>query len=212
MLKVNEIFYSIQGESSLAGWPTVFIRLSGCHLRCQYCDTQYAYYEGQFMPQKKIVERVSQYPARYVCVTGGEPLLQTAVYDLMQELCDRGYHVSLETSGAKSVERVDPRVKIILDIKTPASGEVAKNCWENLDRLPVSSEIKFVVCNDKDVDWALQICREYRLPERYCVWFSPSHGQINPRELAEKVLSSSLPIRMQLQLHKVIWPDMERGV
>lgn len=194
------------------GWPTVFVRLSGCHLRCQYCDTQYAYYEGQFMSVDKILDAVKSYPTRYVCVTGGEPLLQAAVYDLMSKLCDQGYQVSLETSGAKSIARVDSRVKIILDIKTPASGEVDKNHWENLNLLPLGSEIKFVVCDKNDINWAIDVCLKHKLNDRYCVWFSPSFDQLPPALLAEKILSSQLPIRMQLQWHKLIWPDVERGV
>ena len=194
------------------GWPTVFVRLSGCHLRCQYCDTQYAYYEGQFMSVDKILDAVKSYPTRYVCVTGGEPLLQAAVYDLMSKLCDQGYQVSLETSGAKSIARVDSRVKIILDIKTPGSGEVDKNHWENLNLLPLGSEIKFVVCDENDITWAIDVCQKHKLNDRYCVWFSPSFDQLPPALLAEKILSSQLPIRMQLQWHKLIWPDVERGV
>lgn len=212
MLKINEIFFSIQGESSRVGCPTVFIRTSGCHLRCTYCDTTYAYNEGQKMSRPQILSEVQRYNSQYVCVTGGEPLLQKECLPLLSELCDRGYKVSLETSGDLSCKNVDPRVLKVIDIKTPDSGEPNKFCFENLNLADVNCEFKFVICSEGDFDWAENFVHEYALDQKYPVLYSPSHGAIDARWLAEKILKKSSTARLQLQLHKYIWTPCTRGV
>ncbi len=212
MLKINEIFFSIQGESSWAGQKTVFVRTSGCHLRCTYCDTTYAYHEGQKMSVQQILEEVAKHPAQYVCVTGGEPLLQPEIYDLMQSLCDRGYNVSLETSGDVLCDKVDPRVKKIIDVKTPDSGEPGKFHAGNLALADSLAEFKFVICSEKDFLWASDFVEQHKLFDKSLVLFSPSFGEITPEWLANKILSQRLPIRLQLQLHKYIWSPLTRGV
>lgn len=211
-IKVNEIFFSIQGESSWAGRPTVFVRTSGCHLRCTYCDTTYAYHEGGFMTVDEIVNKVKSFPASYVCVTGGEPLLQAGAYPLMRRLCDLGYHVSLETSGDKSCADVDPRVKKVIDVKTPDSGEAGAFDQTNLRFADALTEFKFVICSARDFEWAEHFARENNLFEKSNVLYSPSFKNIEPRWLAEKILGSSSKARLQLQLHKFIWPSESRGV
>lgn len=211
-LKINEIFFSIQGESSWAGFPTVFIRTSGCHLRCTYCDTTYAYYEGQIMSRPEILQKVQSYPAKYVCVTGGEPLLQKQIHLLLKDLCDFGYRVSLETSGDKDCSPVDPRVKKIIDVKTPDSGEPGKFDARNLQFADLNTEFKFVICSELDFLWAEAFARENGLFEKSNVLYSPSFKNVGERWLAEKILSSRSPARMQLQLHKYIWAADARGV
>lgn len=211
-IKINEIFFSIQGESSWAGYPTVFIRTSGCHLRCTYCDTTYAYHEGGMMSVDAIVEEVKKHPAKHVCVTGGEPLLQSASLDLMRSLCDLGYQVSLETSGDKDCAGVDARVKKIIDVKTPDSGEPGAFAEANLKFADEFTEFKFVICSDKDFEWAEAFAREKELFAKTNVLYSPSFKSVNERWLAEKILAARSPARLQLQLHKYIWGVDARGV
>lgn len=212
MLKINEIFYSIQGESTYVGLPTVFVRTSGCHLRCTYCDTKYAYYEGQKLSQEDIVAKIKSYPTKYVCLTGGEPLLQEGSLDLLKQLCDLNYFVSLETSGDLSCKNVDPRVRKIIDIKTPDSGEPNKFSYENLNLSDVNTEFKFVICSENDFYWAENFVKEHHLNEKYTVLYSPSYESIQPQWLAEKILKENSPVRLQLQLHKYIWNPHTRGV
>jgi 7-carboxy-7-deazaguanine synthase len=209
-LRVSEIFHSLQGESTRVGLPTVFIRLTGCPLRCGYCDTDYAFSGGETLDLDTILERVAAYGTRHVCVTGGEPLAQKHCPELLTALCDKGYLVSLETSGALDISRVDTRVSRIVDIKTPGSGEVEKNHWENLAHLKPTDEIKLVLCDETDYRWAQQVLQEYALTHRCPVLFSPSHGQLEAKTLAEWILRDRLPVRMQVQLHKVLW-GTERG-
>lgn len=220
ILKINEIFYSIQGESSLVGQPTLFVRTTGCNLRCTYCDTTYSYYEGSEWTLEALIEKVQGFPTKYICITGGEPLLQTAVLTLMSRLCDQGYKVSLETSGSRSCHPVDPRVKIILDIKTPDSGAQNSFHWSNLDLVRTSRdensfsqiEVKFVITSENDFLWAEDFCRTHHLFDHALVLYSPSHKKIEPRWLAEKMLHSGSMARLQVQLHKYIWPSESRGV
>jgi len=212
MLKINEIFFSIQGESTYAGLPTVFVRTSGCHLRCTYCDTTYAYTEGEKMSLPAILSVIKNYPTQYVCITGGEPLLQNEVYALMTTLCDQGYFVSLETSGDISCRNVDARVRKIIDVKTPDSGAAGAFCRENLNLGDVNTEFKFVICSENDFLWAENFVREYRLCEKHTVLYSPSFAKIEPRWLAEKILKENSKARLQLQLHKYIWSPCTRGV
>jgi 7-carboxy-7-deazaguanine synthase len=211
-LKINEIFFSIQGESSWVGFPTVFVRTSGCHLRCTYCDTKYAYHEGQMSQVAQVLSKVAEYPTRYVCVTGGEPLLQPGVYSLLTQLCDLNYHVSLETSGDKDCARVDSRVKKIIDVKTPDSGEPNTFNSANLHFADVNSEFKFVICSERDFMWAEKFAYEKNLFAKSNVLYSPSFKSISERWLAEKILNAKSPARLQLQLHKYIWPHDARGV
>ncbi|GAB1233272.1 7-carboxy-7-deazaguanine synthase QueE [Ferrigenium sp. UT5] len=204
-LRVSEIFYSLQGETSRAGLPTVFVRLTGCPLRCTYCDTAYAFTGGQSMALAEIMAAVGQYAPRHVTVTGGEPLAQKNSLPLLRALCDAGYAVSLETGGMLDISAVDERVMLVLDIKTPASGEADKNLWSNLDSLKPQDEIKFVLCDEPDYRWAKQVLLERGLAERCGVLFSPAQGQLAARELAEWILRDRLPVRFQLQLHKLLW-------
>jgi len=207
-LRISEIFYSLQGETSRVGLPTVFIRLTGCPLRCHYCDTAYAFTGGQSMTLQAIMDEVHRYPTPYVTVTGGEPLAQKSCLLLLNMLCDSGFKVSLETSGALDVSGVDARVMKVLDIKTPASGEVEKNLWGNLEYLKADDEIKFVVCNEDDYIWACKILQERNLSARCEVLFSPAQGQLTPTALADWILRDQLPVRMQLQLHKILWGNV----
>jgi 7-carboxy-7-deazaguanine synthase len=209
-LRINEIFYSLQGETSRVGLPTVFVRLTGCPLRCTYCDTAYAFSGGQSMTLQAILEEVARHGARYVTVTGGEPLAQKGSLELMHALCEAGYEVSLETGGALDVSGVDARVMKVLDIKTPGSGEVGKNLWSNLDALNAHDEIKFVLCGEDDYRWAIQVMREHGLDKKCAVLFSPSQGQLEPAQLADWILRDHLPVRLQVQLHKLLWGN-ERG-
>ena len=206
-VRITEIFHSLQGESVTVGLPTVFIRLTGCPLRCQYCDTAYAFNGGKMTSIEAILEKVASYDCQYVCVTGGEPLAQPDSYSLLQQLCDAGYQVSLETSGARDIASVDKRVMVVMDLKTPDSGENAKNLFTNLEHLKPSDQIKFVLCSRKDYDWACQIMKEFNLPERVQILFSPSWNELNPTQLADWIVNDKLPVRFQLQLHKILWND-----
>lgn len=206
-LRITEIFYSLQGETRTVGLPTVFVRLTGCPLRCQYCDTAYAFTGGEMRELATIVDEVAGYQPRYVTVTGGEPLAQKNCLPLLTALCDRGYEVSLETSGALPLEGVDPRVVKVMDIKTPASDEAAKNRWENLDCLDEKDQIKFVICNREDYDWMLTMADVHGLFDRCDVLVSPSHTELDGQELAGWVIEDNLPVRFQLQLHKYLWND-----
>lgn len=210
MLKVNEIFYSLQGETSRAGLPTVFVRLTGCPLRCGYCDTAYAFSDGARLKIPAILEQVASYRPRYVTVTGGEPLAQKECLALLASLCDAGYSVSLETSGALDIGKVDARVSRIVDVKTPASGEAEKNRWANLALLTPRDELKFVICDAADYAWAKQQLLERRLNEKCPVLFSPAADVMRPADLADWILRDRLDVRFQLQLHKVLWRE-DRG-
>lgn len=209
-LRVTEIFLSLQGESSRVGLPTVFIRLTGCPLRCGYCDTDYAFTGGETLSLDAILGRVADLQAHYVCVTGGEPLAQKNCTYLLTALCDAGYSVSLETSGALDISKVDNRVSRIMDIKTPGSGEADKNRWENIAALTTSDEAKFVLCDEADYLWAKQVLADYQLAEKCPVLFSPVFNQLEAGQLADWVLRDHLPVRMQVQLHKILW-GAERG-
>lgn len=204
-LRVTEIFFSIQGESSRIGLPTVFVRLTGCPLRCVWCDTAYAFNGGESLSLARIVKRVAEFHCPSVCVTGGEPLAQKACLPLLVALCDAGHSVSLETSGALDIAEVDPRVARIVDLKAPGSGEMARNRWENLDLLTARDELKFVLASRADYDWALTACSQHRLFERCPVLFSPVPGALDAAQLAQWILDDRLPVRFQLQLHKVLW-------
>ncbi len=211
-MKINEIFYSIQGESSYAGARTVFVRTTACHLRCHYCDTKYSYHQGVEKSVEAVVEAVQSYQANFVCLTGGEPLLQKESFELMTKLCDLGYHVSLETSGGKSIRDVDARVKIILDVKTPDSGAADSFVMENLKFSSSSTEFKFVLCSEKDFEWAESFCKDNQLFSKHLVLYSPAFESIHPQWLAEKMLKSKSNARLHLQLHKYIWQPETRGV
>jgi 7-carboxy-7-deazaguanine synthase len=211
-LLIHEIYRSLQGESTFAGLPCVFIRLTACHLRCVYCDTPHAFAEGQVLDLDAVVSRALELGDDLVEITGGEPLLQPEVYPLMTRLADAGKTVLLETSGAIDVAAVDPRVRVILDIKTPGSGEVEANIWSNLVRLKTTDEVKFVVCDRTDFDWAAEIVGRNQLAGRCPVLFSAAFGQVDPTELADWILESRLPVRLQLQQHKVLWDPGARGV
>ncbi len=204
-LRITEIFYSLQGETSRVGLPTVFIRLTGCPLRCTYCDTAYAFTGGQSLTLADILMQVAQYTTRYVTVTGGEPLAQKNCLPLLRALCDAGYSVSLETSGALDIAAVDMRVMRVIDIKTPASGEVEKNRWDNLALITANDEIKFVICDENDYLWARTMLVQHHLSDKCEVLFSPAQGSLNPTQLADWILRDSLPVRFQVQLHKILW-------
>ena len=206
-LRLTEIFLSLQGEARSIGWPTVFVRLTGCPLRCQYCDTAYAFHGGDWWTFDAILEDVARHGARHVCVTGGEPLAQKRCVALLARLCDAGYEVSLETSGAIDIGEVDPRVSRVLDIKTPASGEVGRNLWSNLPLLTPHDQVKFVICDRADYEWSKGVLAEHRLAATCDVLFSPSFGQVSPRELADWIVADRLPVRFQVQLHKLLWDD-----
>jgi 7-carboxy-7-deazaguanine synthase len=206
-LKIHEIFYSLQGESSRVGLPTVFVRLTGCPMRCVYCDTAYAFSGGSNMEISDILAKVADYGTKYVTVTGGEPLAQKGCLVLLQELCDAGYSVSLETGGAIDISPVDKRVSVILDVKTPDSGEVENNIWGNLEHLKQTDEVKFVLCSRADYDWAKEVLNQHHISEKCPVLFSPVYSQINPTDLAGWVLEDKLPVRMQVQLHKILWGE-----
>lgn len=211
-LVVHEIYRSLQGESTFVGLPCVFVRLTACHLRCGYCDTRHAFHQGETLTLDEVLRQALAFDDQLVELTGGEPLLQPEVYPLMTALADAGRTVLLETSGAVDTSLVDPRVRIILDLKTPGSGEVDANVWSNLDRLRPTDELKFVLCDRRDFDWAVARVCEYNLAARCPVLFSPSFGGINPTDLAAWVLETGLPIRLQIQLHKILWDPAARGV
>ena len=206
-LRITEIFHSLQGESVTVGLPTVFVRLTGCPLRCQYCDTAYAFSGGDVVSIDSIVERVASFACQHVCVTGGEPLAQPGCIELLKRLCDAGLSVSIETSGARSLADVDERVMIVMDLKTPDSGECDKNLWSNLPYLKPSDQIKFVLCSREDYQWACQMITAHCLAGLTQILFSPSWGQLDPTKLADWIIDDRLSVRFQLQLHKILWND-----
>ena len=210
-VRINEIFFSLQGESSRVGVPTVFVRLTGCPLRCGYCDTAYAFHDGKTRDIDEVIAEVASHPTKTVCVTGGEPLAQKNCLTLLEKLCDLGYSVSLETSGAIDIADVDQRVSRIVDVKTPGSGEVEKNRWENLPLLNQRDEIKFVITSEEDYRWAVALFRKEKLATLAPVLFSPSFNEVSNAQLAEWILRDGLNVRMQIQLHKIIWGE-KRGV
>ena len=206
-LRITEIFYSLQGEARTVGLPTAFVRLTGCPLRCQYCDTTYAFHGGEWMTLDEVVWKVDGYTPRYVTVTGGEPLAQPACRALLTRLAERGYDVSLETSGALDIADIDARVSIVLDLKTPGSKEEGRNRYTNIELLQPKDQVKFVICDRADYEWSRSRVREYGLSERCEVLFSPSYGQLAATQLADWILADRLPIRMQVQLHKILWGE-----
>ena len=212
LLNVNEIFRSIQGESSRSGRPCVFVRLTACNLRCVWCDTAYAFEEGKAISVSGIVEQVDRWSIPYVLLTGGEPLLQPGVHDLIADLLDRGKEVAVETGGSLDISPVDRRVAIVMDLKCPGSGMVRENDWRNLDRLKPGDEVKFVLADRADYEWTVRTIREHRLTERFGVLLSPVHGTLHPRDLADWMLNDQLNARLQLQIHKYIWPADMRGI
>ena len=209
MLRLTEIFFSLQGEASRAGLPTVFVRLTGCPLRCTWCDTTYSFTGGEPATVESILAEVKKYPVRQVCVTGGEPLSQKECPALLTALCDAGYDVSLETSGALDISGVDPRVSCIMDLKAPGSGEADKNLWANLEHLKARDEIKIVIASRADYEWAREALRQHRLNERCPVLLSPAQGLVEPRDLAEWILADGLDVRFQMQLNKLLWGKMQ---
>jgi 7-carboxy-7-deazaguanine synthase len=208
--RITEIFYSLQGETRTVGLPTVFVRLTGCPLRCTYCDTAYAFHGGEKMEISDIVTKVASYNARYITVTGGEPLAQTTSFELLTSLADLGAEVSVETSGAIDIAAVDPRVITVMDLKTPASGEESKNRYQNIALLKPHDQVKFVICDRADYEWACQKLAEYDLVNICEILFSPIHGQLKPAELADWIVEDNLAVRMQIQMHKYLWGD-EQG-
>lgn len=207
-LRVNEIFHSLQGEADCVGFPTVFVRLTGCPLRCQYCDTEYAFHAGDWLDLEVILDKVRNIGASHVCVTGGEPLAQPNCLKLLARLCDAGYQVSLETSGALDVAAVDARVSRVIDVKTPASNEASRNRIENFRHLTPRDQLKFVICSRDDYDWSKAFLQEHHLSERCRILFSPSYNQLPPTMLADWILADRLPVRFQMQLHKILWGDV----
>jgi 7-carboxy-7-deazaguanine synthase len=207
-LRINEIFHSLQGEADCVGFPTVFVRLTGCPLRCQYCDTEYAFHSGDWFDLDAILQRVGSFGATHVCVTGGEPLAQPNCLKLLERLCDAGYSVSLETSGAFDIAAVDARVSRVVDVKTPGSNEVSRNRSENFAHLSPRDQLKFVICSREDYDWSRSFLQEHQLIGRCGVLFSPSYKQLPATELADWILQDRLPVRFQIQLHKILWGDV----
>ena len=207
MLKITEVFYSLQGEARDAGVPTVFVRLTGCPLRCTYCDSEYAFFGGEWKHFDELMETIGSHGTRHVCVTGGEPLAQKRCADFLVKLCDAGYSVSLETSGAVDIGLADERVSRVMDLKTPGSGEAGRNLWTNIEALKPHDQVKFVICSREDYEWAVQKLRDHRLNDRCEVLFSPSWGEVDAAQLAEWILEDQLPVRYQLQLHKILWGD-----
>ncbi len=206
-LRISEIFFSLQGEARTVGMPTVFVRLTGCPLRCSYCDTTYAFQGGEWVSFDEIIDSIAQYETPYVTVTGGEPLAQPDCVALLKLLCDKGYQVSLETSGALDISAVDIRVSRVMDLKTPGSGEQSRNLLENIEQITPNDQIKFVVCDRNDYLWSREMIIRYELAGRCEVLVSPSYGEISARELADWVLEDRLPVRFQVQLHKLLWDD-----
>jgi 7-carboxy-7-deazaguanine synthase len=206
-LRITEIFHSLQGESNTVGIPTVFVRLTGCPLRCGYCDTTYAFKGGEWMELQEILRRVGEYRTRYVTVTGGEPLAQRECLELLGALCDAGYRVSLETAGSLDISGVDRRVSVVMDIKTPDSGEVEKNLYPNIDHLKPADQVKFVICSREDYQWSLEVLDEWNLSDRCEVLFSPALGRQGATELADWIVRDQVPVRFQIQLHKYLWGD-----
>ena len=211
-IKINEIFFSIQGESNSAGWPTVFIRTTGCNIRCNYCDTKYSYYEGSFLTISEILDKVKAYDTKYVCVTGGEPLAQPNTYSLVKFLCDFGYITSVETNGFYDATSLDSRALKVIDIKTPGSDEGSSFNFKNLETLQQADQIKFVITSDEDYEWSKSIINKHQLTQRCTVLMSPDFENMKPQDLAEKILKDFLHVRLQLQLHKYIWNPHVRGV
>ena len=207
-LRISEIFYSLQGEADTAGVPTVFVRLTGCPLRCHYCDTEYAFHGGEWWEVEAVVQKVRELGGRYVCVTGGEPLAQKSCLSLLTRLCDAGCRVSLETSGAMSLQGIDERVVRVVDVKTPGSGEESRNRYQELSRLNARDLVKFVICDRSDYEWSCAKMRELGLEDRCTVLFSPSHEQLPARALADWILDDRLPVRFQIQLHKYLWGNV----
>jgi len=207
-LRITEIFHSIQGEADSVGWPTVFVRLTGCPLRCGYCDTAYAFHGGQWMGMDEILQQVAVHATQRVTVTGGEPLAQKNCMVLLTRLCDAGHEVSIETSGALPIAGLDPRVVRVMDLKTPGSGECERNLMENLAALRTRDQVKFVICDRADYEWSRALVAEHALADRCQVLFSPSHEQLSPRDLAEWILADRLPVRLQLQIHKYLWGNV----
>ena len=207
LLRITEIFYSIQGESSTIGWPTIFIRLTGCPLRCQYCDTAYAFKGGKKYTFESILQDIQQYQCKRICVTGGEPLAQPACYAFLSFLAEAGYHVSIETSGARPIADIDARIMVVMDLKTPDSLEESKNLYDNIPYLKPQDQIKFVICSRADYDWSKKMITSLAIPKHVELLFSPSWGQVKPETLAQWILEDQLPVRMQVQLHKILWDD-----
>jgi 7-carboxy-7-deazaguanine synthase len=207
-LRVNEIFHSLQGEADAVGFPTVFVRLTGCPLRCQYCDTEYAFHNGDWTDVDSVIDKVRSFQTPHVCVTGGEPLAQPNCLRLLEALCDAGFQVSLETSGALDIEGVDARVARVVDVKTPGSNEAHRNRVDNYRSLRTSDQLKFVICSRDDYDWSKGFMVEHALPGRCQILFSPSYTQVAPAQLAEWILADRLAVRFQLQLHKILWGDV----
>ena len=209
VLRITEIFYSLQGEARTVGLPTVFIRLTGCPMRCTYCDTAYAFHGGEKQSIESVLQEVAQYQARYITVTGGEPLAQAECHDLLTVLCDQGYEVSLETGGAIDISKVDPRVCVVLDIKTPDSGEEKNNTYENLGYIKKTDLLKFVICSEQDYQWSKQKLQTLSLSDKCEVLFSPSAEQLSATDLADWVVRDRLPVRLQIQLHKYLWGNQQ---
>jgi len=208
-LRITEIFYSLQGESNTVGLPTVFIRLTGCPLRCSYCDTQYAFVGGEKLSLAQIIQEIKQYPTNYITVTGGEPLSQANVHPLMKTLANKGYQVSLETSGALDISNIDARVTKVMDLKTPSSGESSKNIYQNIAYLTTKDQVKFVIANNQDYDWSKKLMVDYNLTAQCQVLFSPVTGKMPATLLADKILQDKLAVRFQIQLHKYLWADAQ---